>query len=222
MTVGLVKVTAAEANKKIAEVEKLAAQLGEAESQLEKGYGALAFRLKEISENRHWEFSYASFGEFLKHIQEAHKLGRAQLYRYMAVARELDGVVTEKQLTDMGISKAEELLKAHDKNPILPANAVENALDPEVTTRDLKKILFSADNEPETEDGLWLDLDCSCMVTAEEKEVILSTFNAARHGDPAVDDKLKPAAQRKLMLLKICMEYLGANSGDVVEGGRGF
>lgn len=215
-------VSAAEAQSKIAEVEKLAAQLGEAESQLEKGYGALAFRLKDISENRYWEFSYASFGEFLKHIQEAHKLGRAQLYRYMAVARELDGVVTEKQLTDMGISKAEELLKAHDKNPILPADAVNQALDPTVTTKDLKEILFNADNEPEPEDGSFIDLGFSFMVTEEEKEVLQAAANAARHGDPPIDGKLKPSAQLKLIALKWAMEYLGANSGDVVEGGKHF
>lgn len=211
----------AEAQSKLAEVETLAAKLGAAEAQLEHGYGALACRLKEVSENRYWEGTYKSFGEFLTHLKDKHNVGRSQLYAYLSTARELDGDVTEAQLSEMGISKALVLRDAKNANSLLPADAVTKALDPAVTTKDLKKILFKA-NTPELEQGNYIDLGFEFMVTAEEASVFNAAANAARHMDPPISDTLKPSAQSKEIALRWAMEFLGSHSDQIVESGKGL
>lgn len=211
-----------EAQTKLAEAEAMAAKLGVAESQVERGWGLLACRLKDISENRYWEVSYKSFGEFLAHLRDTHNLGRAQLYNYISSARELAGVVTEDQFTSMGISKAMVLRDAKTANPILPADAVAKALDPDVTAKELKKILFESNNLPTPEEGSWVDLGFEFMVTDEERQVLQAAANAARHTDPPVKDTLKPSAQAKEIALRWAMEYLGGHADNLVEGGKGL
>jgi hypothetical protein len=218
----MTEITWAVSEAKLAEVEVLAAKLGAAEAQLEHGYGTLAFRLKEISEKRYWEPVYESFGAFLTHLKETHKVGRASLYSYLATARELAGDVTEAQLSEMGISKALVLSAAKNINPILPAEAVTKALDPNVTTKDLKQLLFKANNVLEPEAGNWKCIDAEFYATDEEWEVLTSAANAARHEDPPVSDKLKPSAQIKEILLRLSMNYLADHSGSIVEGGKGW
>lgn len=209
------------AQAKLAEVSTLVANLAGAEQQIERGYGKLAFLLKEVSEHRYWEGAFKSFGEYLKDLGQTFKLGRSQFYNYLSAARDLSGDLTEDQLNTMGISKALVLRDAKEINPVLPANAIEHALDPSVTVKDLKKMLFEAKSLPQAEDGSWMDLDLSCMASDNERLIINSAFNAARHGDPTIDETKAESTQKKEALLKICMEYASTHSGDIVEGGRG-
>ena len=53
------------------------------------------------------------------------------------------------------------LRDAKTANPILPADAVAKALDPDVTAKELKKILFESNNLPTPEEGSWVDLGFS-------------------------------------------------------------
>jgi hypothetical protein len=208
------------AQTKLAEVSALVSSLAAAEQQLEKGYGKLAFMLKDVSENRYWDGEYKSFSEYLTYLSSTYRLGRAQFYNYLSAARDLN--VTEDQLNTMGISKALVLRDAKNFNPILPVGAVKAALDPEVTTKELKEILFKANHVPPPDEGEWMDLNFEFMVTPEERLVLENAANAARHGDPTVSEKLKPSAQLKAIALKWAMEYLSSNSNDVVEGGKNF
>lgn len=210
------------ASQKLEEVNKLVSHLAEAEEQLERGYGRLAFLLKEVSENRYWEGPFKSFGDYFRQLGERWQLGRAQLYNYMSVARDLDGDVTEEQLNTMGISKALVLRDAKNQNPTLPEDAMISALDPKVTVKDLKEILFTAKEQPTAEEGEWLDMEFEFMVTPSERQILESACNAARHGDPTINDKQKPSAQKKDIALKLAMEYLSAYSGDIIEGGKGI
>lgn len=211
----------AEAHAKITEVESLAAKLGAAEAQLESGYGALAVGLMEISENRYWEGMFKNFGEFMDHLTEKYRIGNRQLYNYLSTARELKAV-TPEQLSEMGISKALVLRDAAKQSGSVNAEHVKSALDPKITVKDLKKLLFEAGSTTKQEDGEWMDCEFEFYVTDEERAEIHAAANAARHMEPPISGTLKDFMQRKEILLRLVREFLSTHSQDIVEGGKGL
>ncbi len=207
------------AQTKLAEVETLAAELGRAEAQLESGYGSLAFGLKEVADNRYWEGAYKSFGEYITHLGDTHKIGRAQIYNFLSTARTLEGDVTVEQLSAMGISKALALTSAKKGNDGAVTEAtLAAALAPKVSVNDLNKLLFESGILIAPDDSSWLDLEMEFMVDDSERQVIQSAISAARHTDPVTRSDIKPFAQRKDIMLKLCESYLADHSHLVIEG----
>jgi hypothetical protein len=213
----------AAAQSALSEVETLAAKLGAAESQLEMGYGTLAVRLFDISKNRYWDCgAYKNFGEFMSHLTEKYKIGRAQLYSYLSSARELEGAVTEAELSQMGISKALVLRDAVKNGDALPVNALPAALDAKVTVKALRKLLFESGNLMADEDGAWLDCGFEFIVTEEQRATLHAAANAARHTDPVTKEDIKPFAQNLDIALKWATEFLSTYSKNIVDGGKGL
>jgi hypothetical protein len=207
---------------KLAEVEDLVKRLSEAEAMLESGYAKLGFLLEEVAEARHWMGSYDSFGDFLTHISETFNIGKSQLYNYRSAVRDLRGAVSEAQLDQMGISKALALRGTQNATGTIPENVLTAALDPKVTVKDVKKLLFEASHMATPEQGTWRDADASCYFTDEEWNIVNTAANAARHIDPPVDEKLPAFMQRKEILIRIAQEFLAAYADKVVDGGRGL
>jgi ribosomal protein S6 len=219
MTEALVNAVAQE---KLAEVETLVKNLADAEGKLEIGYAKLAYLLRDVSEQRYWLGTYDSFGEFIAHISGTYNIGKSQLYNYLSTARDLGDGVTEEQLNQMGISKALALRDAKNASGTIPQNVLTAALDPKVTVKDIRKLLYDAGTITKPEDGTWCDLDFSCYVSDEERKEINDAANAARHMDPPVDEKQKDFMQRKEILLRFSREFLAAYADSVIEGGRGI
>lgn len=207
---------------KLAEVETLAKKLAAAENMLEKGYAQLAFLLEDVAEQRHWIGTYDSFGDFVEHISATYSVGKSQLYNYRAAARDLEGAVTPEQMDTMGISKALALREGRNSMGSVPENIITAAMDPKVTVKDIRKLLFDAGHVTAPEEGTWMDLDYSCYVTDEERKEINDAANAARHMDPPIQESLPVFVQRKEILLRFAREFLAAYADDVVEGGRGY
>jgi hypothetical protein len=206
------------AQEKLQEVETLVSKLAEAEGQLEKGYAHLAFLLRDVSEQRYWMGVYDNFGDFLTHLSQRYNVGKSQLYNYLSTAKALGGEITEEQLNQMGISKALALRAAKEATGTISSAIVDRALDPKVTVKDLKKILFDAGSLTKPEPGDWIDLDFSCYVTEEERKEIQDACNAARHVDPPIDERQPQFLQRKEILLRFSREFLAAYPGDVIDG----
>jgi hypothetical protein len=211
----------AEAAAKLQEVDSLAAKLGAAEAQLEAGYGQLAVGLKEISEHRYWEGTYENFGEYMSHLSEKHKMGNRQLYNYLTVARELSSV-SPLQLSTMGISKALVLRDSAKHSGMIDQAHIEAALDPKVTVKDLKRILFEAKVSPKLEDGTWLDAEFEFYVNDEERAELHAAANAARHMEPPISQTLTEMMQRKEIALRWAREFLSTHAESIVEGGKGL
>ena len=202
------------AQEKLVAAETLVKTLAAAEGQLELGYAKLAHALAEISEQRHWIGTYKSFGEFIQHISDTYNLGKSQLYSYMAAARDLGDSVTEDQMNAMGISKALALREAKNSTGIIPSVVLDRALDPAVTVKDIRKLLYDAGTITKPEDGTWCDLDFSCYCTDEERAEINDAQKAARRTDPPISESLPDHMQRKEILLRFAREFLGAHAGD--------
>ena len=219
MTEALVNVLA---QTKLAEIDTLAAKLGAAETMLEAGYGQLAFLLKETRDNKYWIGVYENFGEFIAHLRDTHSLGKSQLYKYMFTASELGGIVTPEQLSAMGISKAVALSDIKAQDGTISDAALAAAADPKVTVKELKKLLFEANNTLPPEEGEWLDCGFEFYATTEERALLNAAANAARHTDPVTSEKLTPFMQLKDIVLKWAREYYGAYAANEVEGDKGL
>lgn len=208
------------AQEKLAEVEQLSAKLAAAEGQLETGYAKLAFLLKEVSENRYWRGTYKNFGDFLGNLQKKFQLGKSQMYNYLSTAKELQGQLGEDELNKMGISKALVLrdVRAASGQDV-PETVVKQAMDPKVTVKDLRKLLYDAGQLEKPEDGQWFDLDFSGYYTEEEIATLRDAANAARHTDPPISEKLADHVQRKSIAYRWAQNFLETFAGDVVEGG---
>ena len=213
----------AEAQSKLIEVEALVSKLAEAEKQLEAGYAQLGLLLEDVVKYRYWIGSYESFGEFMMHLSTKYNVGRAQLYNYRTTATALLGAgITPDEMNTMGINKARVLADAAKHEGHIPSKMIEAALQPQATTKDIRKILFETFNRPPDENNDWFDLGFEFYATEEQRETFNDAANAARHGDPAIPEGIADSMQRLQIALKWAQNYLATYSKDVVEGGRGL
>lgn len=207
------------ATERLSEVEALVFQLAAAEQQLESGYSHLGVLLEDIDKNEYWRTRHESMGSFMIYLSEKYHVGRAQLYNYRATAVALLGAgVTEKEMNTMGINKAKELARsAKTHNGTLPDEAIQTALQPKTTVKDVRRILGKALNLPPDENTDWFDLGFQFYVTAEERATLQDAISAAKHGDPPISSSLEPSAQLKQVALKWAQEFLGSHSENVVD-----
>lgn len=209
-----------EANVTLAKVDKLISELLTAEGLLEHGYAKLGYLLTEVSEHRYWEAAgLESFGEYIKSLSEKYNRGRTQLYHYFSTVKELKPYLTEDQLNEMGIAKANEIRKSVKQTGFPPKEEIiSEAVKPGVTTATVRKLLFEATNRPADEKGTWMDFE-GFYVTEDERLVIRSAFEAAWRTDPIVSKSVPDWTRRKEAVLRMAMEYL-AEHGDKAEKGE--
>lgn len=193
-----------------AKVDLLITELLTAEARLENDYAKLGHLLVDVHKNLYWKYiGFHSFGEYMKELSEKYRKGRTQLYHYFSTVRELSPYITEVQLNEMGIAKAAELKKSVKRSGFPPTpDVIEQAMSHEVTTSNLRRILFESDNAVDDR-GLWMDQE-GFYVTEDEKTVIMSADELALRIDPAVSPDVPDWVRRKEIRLRQAMEFLGA------------
>lgn len=211
------EIVSSEAVNFLSQVTSLLDGLVAAEIKIESGYAKLGYMLSEVSEKGYWRASYDSFGDYIAELSTRFHRGRTQLYNYMSTVKELRPYLDETQLNNMGIAKAGELAKSVRQSGFPPdAETMEKIGAPSTTLKDVRKLLFES-AEPNTDDRSWFDLG-GISVSADERKVIESAFNAAWHTDPVVAQNLKESVRIKEAILRMSMEYL-AGYQDLVEQG---
>ena len=194
-------------------VETQAKEMATAEGLCESGYAHLGWLLFEVSSMRFWMVKFGTFKEYLESVAAISKKTPGQLQRYMLTVRDLSGTFNPEELESMGITKATQLRVALDYAIVLPVEITKAALDPKVTVKDLKKLISTTLKMPQEESGDWMDLD-GFMVTPEERRLISQAVDVAKHTEPLTKPTLTDSAQLKDVVIKWCMEFLGAHSGD--------
>lgn len=199
----------------LAQIDKLVYDLSAAEANLEQGYATLGWLLTEVSENKLWQGKFESFGSYMIDLGSRFNRGRTSLYGYMSTVRDLKDYVSSKQLTEMGVSKAGELRRAVKATGTAPTPEIlEKAVQPSVSVKDVRKLLYDTKQVGESEPGEWLDLDMSGFVTPDQKLLILSAFKAADRTDPVIQPTMKSSARNIERLTRFAMEYLNAHAEE--------
>lgn len=183
------------------------------DDQCERGYAHLGWLLLEVAEMQYWRVRHDTFRDYLRSVSLISKRTSGQLQQYFLTVRDLSDTFTAVQLESMGITKAIKLRAAKDYAIVLPSAIINAALDPDVTVKDLKKVISTALKIPE-EEGDWMDLEMEFMVSPEERALFEQVIDVAMHTDPLTKSTISKSAQMKDVMLKLAMEFLGAHSGD--------
>lgn len=164
--------------------------LSGAEDELTHSYARLGSLLLRTQKEKLWLlWDHKSFGGFLKSIEPRVKKGRSQIYAILGVAEQLLPVVSEENLTLMGIAKAGELRKVLRAGKPVSEAMIEKALDPKVTAQGLREMAFSEARifEPEQTKGTYLDLG-GIFLDAEERGEFFRAVERARIEDPPMPE----------------------------------
>jgi hypothetical protein len=195
------------------QVKHQAVAMAETEDECERGYAHLGWMLLEVADMQYWRVQHETFRDYLRAVAMVSKKTAGQLHQYFLTVRDLSDTFSAAQLEAMGITKAIKLRAAKDYAIVLPQAVVLAALDPLVTVKDLKKIISEALNAPE-DDGDWFDLGAEFYVSPEERATIEDAVRAAEHCEPATKKTISASMQRKDVVLKWCMEFLGTYSAE--------
>ena len=190
-----------------------AASLAAAEGACESGYAHLGWLLFEVAELQLWRVQHDTFRDYLRAVAMVSKKTAGQLHQYFLTVRDLSDTFTKEQLASMGITKAIRLRAAKDYALVLPPDVVRAALDPNITVKELKKVISTALKMPE-EEGDYLDLEFEFVVTPEQRAFAERVLFVAMHTDPFTKSTISKSAQTWDVFEKLGMEYLGAHSGD--------
>ena len=203
------------AMQRLEQVDTQVAMLASAENGLERGYAHLGYLLLEVSEMQYWRVQFDTFRAYLQDVATESGRSPARIMQYFLAVRDLSDVFSNIQLEAMGITKALELRKAKDYAIVLPPDVVKAALDPAVTVRELKVLIRKTILRlPEEEPVDWMDLDFSFSVTPEERATIEDAIRAAEHCDPVTKKTIAESAQKKDVVLKWAMEFLGGHPSE--------
>jgi hypothetical protein len=224
MTEGIQVVVDDAATMALLKVASLLKKLVEAENMLDRGWAEFGSLLADVKRNKYWQGQYESFNAYLSSLKEDYGLNRVQLYAYAGCANDLiQGGVSADQLNAMGITKAgllRESIKASGANP--PEDIVAEAVKPEVTVQDLRKILFDRrliGEEPEHEGMTFMDL--SFYATAEQRAVIETGITDAARVDPQIQSEnlLKDPSAIRESLIRMAQDFSGTWGAEVVGNG---
>lgn len=195
------------------QVQQRAEDMAKQEDILERGYARLGFMLMEVSEMRYWKIHHNTWREYLKELSIVSHKSPGQLMLYFNAVRDLSDTFNIEQLESMGISKAVRLRSAKDYAIVLPPTIIEAALNPNVTVKELKKVISTTLKMPE-ETGDYMDLEMEFMVTPEQRAFVEQVINVAMHTEPLTKSTISKSAQMFDVFEKLGMEYLGAHNGD--------
>lgn len=194
-------------------VSMQAGAMAAVDDQCERGYAHLGWLLLEVAEMQYWRVRHDTFRDYLRSVSLISKRTSGQLQQYFLTVRDLSDTFTAAQLESMGITKAIKLRAAKDYAIVLPSVIINAALDPDVTVKDLKKVISTALKIPD-DDGDWMDLEMEFMVSPEERALFEQVIDVAMHTDPLTKSTISKSAQMKDVMSKLAMEFLGAHSGD--------
>lgn len=164
---------------------------------------------------RSWSKEYTTFDDFIGELKLRFKIGRTQLYGYVAVAEVLLPTIGAEKLEQMGVSKALELKRAVKKlegKPLPPA-LLDAALDATKTTKELRGTIGQALNLTEEPKGTWLDLD-GFFITAEERGEFKKAFLATEALLGLTRD-IPDHIRRKEVILTWMREWYGTHAVEV-------
>jgi len=194
-------------------VEQQAKEMAKTERLCERGYAQLGWLLLEVSSMQYWRVHYSTFRDYLKSVALVAKKTPEQLQRYFLTVRDLSEDFSASELELMGITKAMQLRQAKDYAVVFPSAVITAALDPKVTAKDLKKVIFTTLKMPE-EEGDWMDCEMEFMVTPEQRALIEHVIDVARHTEPLTKSTISKSAQMLDVMIKLCSEFDGAHTGD--------
>lgn len=186
------------------EVDLQIAAIMDAEHAAGSGYVRLGGLLADVKDKTLWRHDHKTFDAYLTALAEKYQRGKTQLYNYMRCVRDLRPMVSVNDLLLMGVRKAETLRFVMKKTGIAPPlDVIAQAVDSQVTTAKLRKILFDRFHildvpEEESAGMRWIDL--GFYANEQEAEDIGKMLDAAQREGEIQGDIDDPKVIKKCLL----------------------
>lgn len=187
------------------------------EINLDRGYAALASLLARCKASEAWRVcgNCESFNGYLKSLQEKFHRSTKQLYAYVGVAEKLLGTITEKQLDQIGITKALEIKRASDRaQKSVTKEILEAALKEEVTVTEIRALCHQV-YELQSSGlplGTYFDFG-GAYLSGEEKKVFVEAIQVAIRV-LRLPKEMPDHVKRKKIFIAFAQEFAGTHSAE--------
>lgn len=178
------------------------------EMRLGRSYAQLGSLLLKVESNQYWiNFGYQKFSEYMRYVRDRIGRQRSQVYEYLAVAKILLPYLSESQLEDVGITKAEELKRFVKMSLVRPPiQLMDIALDSNMTAEQLRVAVNSVLHHEEEPKGKWRDLGGSYW-TDEEWEEYQQAFELAKRVEPSIPQTNPDHVILKEVIIRFSQEF---------------
>ena len=198
------------------EVDWLLDQIHAHELRLGSSYARLGALLLEVKKNQYWiTYGYQRFGSYMDFVRGKIDRRRSQVYEFLSVAEALLPYLTEGQLEDIGITKAHELKRFVKMSLVRPpVQLMDAALDPKITSAELRVEVNKILHHEEEPQGRWRDLGGAYWADEEWAEY-QQAFELARRVDPPIPINTPDHVVLKIVLSRFSQEFIGTYSEEI-------
>lgn len=197
-----------DAQKTNEQIDQLASLIQTQERTVSSSWVRLGSLAHKVRQKKYWQvYGHHSFGAFVASLEPKIKRKRSQVYLCITVVETLGSQISENELEEMGISRANELKKyVKQSGKLVPGTLLQTALDPEKDVDNLRAEVADALHKSPDEKGKWYDFG-GFYVSNDEKLLIDDTVDLAKTTDPVIPHDIPEHAQKKEVMLRFCMEY---------------
>lgn len=193
------------------------------EQKLEHSYARLGALLVKFKQNEHWREMrdgnnqpYTGFDFFMRDLAARYHKSTSQLYAYESVAATLLPYIHADYLDAMGITKATELKRAHKStNAAVPEAIIEQALRPDITTKELRALLFANLNMGVDDRAHMTYFDFGGAYLTKEERAEFLEFIKVGKAILQIQKGMPDWAQRKELLLWAAREFTATHAPEV-------
>jgi hypothetical protein len=169
-------------------VDELLDSAREGRARLSQTYVEISIGLLDVKKSAAWMLRSHSWDGYIKSCEARFGKGRTALYGYVSCSEQLLPYVSQKQLVEMGVSKAQPLAAMVKKTNRRPSDELLTAAaNPDVSVEDFRAALAKEQHLPADEKGKWRAIGFFC--TDDEWTEIERAFGYAKIMDE-IDDNL--------------------------------
>lgn len=202
-----------------AQIDILIESCRSSEEELQHSYARLGSLLNKMQVEKLWiPLGYKNFRAYLEEVGAKIKKQPSQLYAYISVSDKLLPQISESDLADMGIAKAQVLQGVLKAGKPVTDSMIQKALDPKVTATELKAAVFSEAHIHTLEDEFQKYHDFGgAYLTAEERKEYERAVEVAIKVI-GIGPEVPEPVRKKAVVMAWVAEFLATHEADVQGG----
>lgn len=204
-------------------LDQVLTEIQASQKKIDTDFVKLGTMLAEVQTKKYWlEYGFKSYSKFIESVESRVDKGRSRLYACCAIAQQLLPVMSEEELSQVGISKASALASQVKKSGKTPTDdLLAKAKDSKVTVEQFKEELGNHfGGRDEFEKGVYFDLG-GVFFSPEERSEFERGVETACKSDPPLEYLVKwhdaSAPQKKEILWRWVATFL-ADQEALVNG----
>lgn len=202
------------------EIDSLLSSIRNQERSLATSQARLGWKLLQVQKEKRWVgWGFESFGGYIDAVRGYIDRGRASVYVMISVAEKLLPSISEEDLDNMGISRAQELARfVNQSGRQVPTHLLEMALDNGKRISELHVAVLEELNERGEVKGNWFDVGGFYALPDEKKE-LEQAFGWAKN-ILELNPDLPDHQVRKEIILALARDFLSSNPINSPESGH--